>query len=261
MILEVNMKFTALASGSSGNCFYIENKNTAILVDAGISTKQILLRLASLNLNPEKIKGIFITHEHIDHIRGADVFARKFEVPIFATKKTNDNCFLCSKTDLFRPIKNESKISLGDLKIQTFSKTHHAADPVSYTIQGNKKISVITDSGCTCKNIAEHISEADLLCLEANYDEEMLNSGPYPYFLKKLVGSEIGHLSNKQAGLSVLEHASKKLKKIVLSHLSQTNNTPEVAFNTFNSLIKERKDLTPEIYVSTREVPTQLFNI
>ncbi len=257
------MKIAALASGSAGNCFYIEDDQaaTAVLIDAGISTRQIALRLALLGLTPEKIQGIFITHEHADHIKGADVFARKYQVPIFATRKTIDSCSLCTDKSLIKTIKNTDIVNIGGNKVQAFSKTHKAADPISFTIFANKKVSVITDAGYACKNIIEHIAAADFLCLETNHDPEMLKNGPYPAFLKKWIAGDNGHLSNAAAGHCVLEHASQKLTNIVLSHLSSTNNTPHLALTTFRSIIKERRNFAPGVHVSTQYIPTKLFVI
>lgn len=259
--LIIKMRLSALSSGSSGNCFYVESNENAILIDAGISAKQIVERLSLINRNPEKIKGIFVTHEHSDHIKGIDVFARQFQIPIFANKKTAESCFLCSDDSLIQKIKNTEIIKISNLEIQSFSKFHKASDPISFSITNDKKISIITDAGFACKNIIENISDSDFLCLESNHDVKMLESGPYPFFLKQWIKSNIGHLSNTQAGLLVLEHASPKLKKIILSHLSQTNNTPKLALQTFNSLIKERLDIFPEVHISSRENPTELFKI
>lgn len=254
------MEISALASGSSGNCFYIENDGKAILIDAGISAKQICERLANLKKCPENVKAIFITHEHSDHTRGADVFSRKFDVPIYATKKTIQNSFLRFNENA-ESIKNSEVVDLGGMKIEAFSKPHSCPDPVSYNVFNGKKISVITDVGYASKNIIDNVSDSDFLCLESNHDEMMLESGPYPYFLKKWIKSNDGHLSNVQAALCVLEHGNKKLKHIVLSHLSLTNNKPELALETFNFLLKERRDLNPKMSVSERASETPLFKV
>ena len=255
------MEISALASGSSGNCFYVANNKTAILIDAGISAKQVIEKLELLKINPSKIKGIFITHEHVDHVRGADVLARRLNIPIFATRSTIKSINLCSNKEIIHPINSNAIIRMMGLKIEAFSKVHTAADPVSYNIYEEKKISIITDAGHVCKNIQKNIADCDFLCIEANHDELMLENGPYPYFLKKWISSDKGHLSNKQAALSVLEYASKKLNTIILSHLSQTNNTPQIALNTFTSIIKQRFNFNPNISVSLRENPTKLFKI
>lgn len=257
------MKLSVLASGSSGNCFYVEEDNTALLIDAGISAKQVIERLGTMRKNTDNISAIFITHEHSDHIKGADVLARQLNIPIFATKKTADNCFLCSNCSLIQHIKNNQTLKFGSMHINAFSKSHKCADPVSYSIisEKNKKLSIITDAGYSCKNIIKNVSDSDFLCMESNHDLKMLAEGPYPPFLKQWIKSDVGHLSNVQASLCVLEHAQSKLKHVILSHLSETNNTPNLALSTFNSLIKERKDLHPRVTVSSRFIPTPLFKI
>ena len=255
------MDVSAISSGSSGNCFYVGDKNQGILIDAGVSARQIVERLADINRSPDSIKAIFITHEHIAHIRAADVFARQFRIPIYATKKTSQNGFLCSDEDLINFIKNTGSENVCGLSVEAFKKSHKAADPVSYNVYGGKKVSIITDVGYCCKNVAANVSDADFLFFESNHDLKMLEEGSYPYFLKKWIKSDTGHLSNKQASLCVLEHASPRLKHLVLSHLSQTNNTPQIALSTFKSLLKERTDLKPEIIVSERERSTPLFKI
>jgi phosphoribosyl 1,2-cyclic phosphodiesterase len=254
------MKISALASGSKGNCFYIENKGTAVLIDAGISSRQISERLLRLNKDEKKIRGIFITHEHSDHIRGADVFARRFNIPVYATKRTAQSSFLCSNPELINEIKNDETISLNGMCIEAFSKPHRAADPVSFNVFNGKKISVITDAGFPCQSIIDNVSDSNFLCIESNHDVSMLEGGPYPHFLKQWIKSDIGHLSNTQAGLCVMEHARKKIKRIILSHLSEINNTPDIALKTFNGLIRERMDLRPEVSVSGR-TPTEVFSI
>lgn len=258
----IKMRVCALASGSSGNCFYVENDKSAFLIDAGISSKKIVERLNSIGKNPEKISGIFVTHEHSDHIRGVDVFARKFNIPIFSNRKTAESSFLCSNPDLINFIKTEEALDFSGMRIESFLKSHKAAEPVFFSLkEKNKKLSIITDAGFASQEVIDNISDSDFLCLESNHDVEMLIDGPYPWHLKNWIKSDLGHLSNMQAGLSVLEHSRNKLKSVILSHLSQTNNTPEIAFNTFSGLIKERKDLTPKIFVSTREQATNLFEV
>lgn len=255
------MEISALASGSSGNCFYIENNGSAVLIDAGISAKKIVENLAMLKKSPEKVKAIFITHEHSDHIRGADVFARHFNVPVYATRKTAQSCLLCSEEKLVNFIRNNESLDIHGMRIDAFSKSHESADPVSYSITNGRKISVITDVGYGCKNVVENVSDSDFLFMESNYDEIMLEQGPYPPFLKKWIKSNEGHLSNLQSGLCILEHASSRLGHVVLSHLSKNNNTPLLALGTFSSLLRERKDLSPKISISYREKPTSLFRI
>lgn len=256
------MQICALGSGSSGNCYYLENNNKAILIDAGFTAKQINDRLALVGKSTKDVKGIFITHEHIDHVRGADVLARQLNIPIFATKPTAKNCFLCSNPELINTIKNNETLKIAGFTVSAFKKSHDASDPVSFSIRTkNKKLSIITDLGKICPNVINNIQDSDFLFFESNHDEQMLDSGPYPYFLKQRIKSEQGHLSNKKASLCILEHASSKLKHLVLSHLSKINNTPQLVLKTFKNLIKERRDLRPKISVSFRDQPTKLFKL
>ncbi|MEA3329126.1 MAG: MBL fold metallo-hydrolase [Nanoarchaeota archaeon] len=255
------MEVSALASGSSGNCFYIKNNKSSILVDAGISCKQIETRLEKLGESPEKIKGIFITHEHGDHIRGADVFARKFKVPIFATSQTIDSKLICSDSKLIREMKNNQIIKIANLKVKSFSKSHKAVDPVSFCIKGDKKIAVITDLGFICENTQTAISKSDAIFIEANHDIEMLSNGPYPAFLKRWISGDTGHLSNEQALDGILNYASKNLKTIILSHLSEKNNCPKIAAQTFQDNLNSRKDLSPQVIVSEKFEPTSLIKV
>ena len=255
------MDICALASGSSGNCFYIQNGDDSVLIDGGINSKRIAESLSAIKRNPENIRGIFITHEHTDHIRGVDVFARQFNIPIFATKKTADKCFLCSDESLINFIKNNEVIEIGGMRVEAFSKSHLAIDPVFYNIVNGKKISIITDVGYSCKNVIANVSDTDFLFIESNYDDVMLEKGPYPLFLKEWIKGRQGHLSNLQSALCVLEHSSSRLKHVVLSHISKNNNTEELAFETFRWLLKERRDLSPKISISPREMPTQVFKI
>ena len=255
------MKICALASGSSGNCFYIKNKDSAILVDAGISAKQICEKLVSINESPESIKGIFVSHEHSDHVKGIDVLSRHFQIPIFATNGTRENCFLCSQNDLINNIENDETVRLGGMEVEAFSKSHKSQDPVSFKIINGKTISVITDIGYACKGVQEAVHDSDFLAIESNHDTEMLINGPYSAFLKKWILSDIGHISNLNSACCVLEHARPRLKNVLLSHLSKTNNTPELAYKVFHNLIRERRDLKLKIDLSLRDRVSKVFKI
>jgi len=246
------MEICALASGSSGNCFYVGNGGSAVLIDAGISCKQIVERILSIGGRPENVKGIFITHEHADHVRGARVFSEKFGVPVFATEGTVHNSPL-GFCENIKFIGSNETVERGGVEVEAFSKFHRSADPVSYTVSNGKRVSVITDVGCSCGNVESHVKDSDFLFIESNYDEGLLENGTYPYFLKKWISSRDGHFSNSQSALCVLEHASAKLRGVVLSHLSENNNTPEHALESFG-LIRERNDLNPGVWVSGRGV-------
>lgn len=255
------MKFVALSSGSCGNSFYIRNKDSAVLIDAGLTCKQIKERLAEMHQNPEKIKGIFLTHEHTDHIKGVDVLAREFQIPVYATKGTLQSQFICSQEDLLNEIKDDETIKLGGMDVSAFSKSHDAIQPVSFSVTNGKTISIITDIGHACKNVCEHVSDSHFLVMESNHDLEMLENGPYPAFLKRRILSDHGHLSNLHSGLCVLENARSRLKNIMLAHLSDVNNTPKLALNCMKNLIKERVDLKPRLMLSERNISSGMFTI
>lgn len=252
------MDIAVLSSGSSGNCFYVGNRKEGVLVDAGISCRQISERLGELKVPINKIKGVFITHEHADHIRGAEVLSRIYQIPVFATEKTAES-FLGENVKI---IENKDSTKIGSMEIESFSKSHQAADPVSFSfIDGKKRASIITDAGYACGNILREIRDADFLCLESNHDLKMLEEGSYPAYLKKWIRSDTGHLSNMQAGLAVLEHAPARLKNVILSHISRNNNTPSLALKTFNSLIKERSDLKIKTYAPEHGEMTEIFRV
>jgi phosphoribosyl 1,2-cyclic phosphodiesterase len=255
------MRFAALSSGSSGNCFFVSYKDSSVLVDCGISCKQVLSSLSDLKQNPGNIRGIFVSHEHTDHTRGVDVLARQLGIPIYATKGTCKNSFLCSDEDLIHEIKNDETVKIGGMEVEAFSKSHDAADPISFNVRNGKQISIITDIGHACKAVCESVSDSDFLVLESNHDIHMLENGPYPYFLKKRILSDVGHLSNLHSSLCVLEHGRKRLGNVMLAHLSETNNRPELALSCFKNLVKERKDLKPHLLLSERNICSDLMRV
>lgn len=255
------VELCALASGSSGNCFFVKANGSSFLVDAGVSCKQIVERVAQINRNIEDVKGIFVTHAHSDHIRGADVLMRKFNIPMYVTKPTFEKfSHKIKKKAGVNFITADEAFEIGDVKINPFSKSHDCADPVSFSMTyNNKTASVITDIGYACTNVKKAVSQSDVMCLESNHDTDMLQNGPYPYFLKKRISGRFGHISNSDAANLILEHAPSKLKHVFLSHLSLNNNTEIMAMDAFR-IIKERKDLKDMTYSLTyRDRPSELF--
>ena len=231
------LEICAIASGSNGNCYYIGNKSDAVLIDAGISGKQILLRMSERNLNPSKIKALFITHEHGDHMRGARGISKKLQIPVFVTAKTFNGAYRNLRPDYPRYFTPGEEIKIGEFAIHTFLKNHDASEPCSFRVQyKNKNVGVFTDIGEACDNVTSHLQKCDGLFLESNYDEKMLWEGSYPWFLKKRVGSNVGHLSNDQTFSLLNEFAGENLKCVFLSHISKENNTPEIAFQAMQNL-------------------------
>ena len=223
------IEICAIASGSNGNCYYVGNEKDAVLIDAGLSTKQILIRMKERNLNPTKIKAVFITHEHSDHLSGARVFGNKMHVPIYMTAKTYYGAYRNQRPDYPKFFNPGDIIEVGDFSVHSLLKNHDASEPCSFRVQyQNKNIGVFTDIGEPCDKVKSHLQLCDGLFLETNYDEKMLWKGSYPYFLKKRVASNIGHLSNQQALELLKNHAGENLKCVFLSHISKENNSPEV---------------------------------
>jgi len=257
------VEVSVLASGSSGNSFFVKANGSSFLVDAGISCKQVVERISAIGRDISDVKALFITHAHIDHVRGADVLMRKFNIPLYTTEQTFERfSHLIKQKDSVNLIKRDKPFNIGDVEISPFSKSHDCADPVSYAITyGEKTASVITDIGYACKNVKKAVACSDILCLESNHDIDMLQNGPYPYYLKKRIASDSGHISNYDAALLVMEYASPKLRHVFLSHLSLNNNTPELAMQTFK-IAKERNDLKDMTYSLTyRDRPTELFRL
>lgn len=230
------MRLCSIASGSSGNCIYVGSESTHFLVDVGISGKRTEEGLKELDLSMRDIDGIFITHEHADHIAGLGVLSRKYEVPVYATKGTIEAIRECSSVgeipaDLFHPIQADEKIVIKDLVCNPMRISHDAAEPVAYRIShGKKRVGIITDLGNYNDYTVESLRGMDALFLEANHDIKMLQVGPYPYYLKQRILGDRGHLSNERAGQLLSRLLHDKLQAVALGHLSKENNLPELAY-------------------------------
>ncbi|PRZ00357.1 phosphoribosyl 1,2-cyclic phosphodiesterase [Marinilabilia salmonicolor] len=231
------IEICALASGSNGNCYYIGNENEAILVDAGISRRQVLERMKERSLNPSKIKGILISHEHADHFKGVRVLSKQLDVPVYITHRSLEKSWGPNRPALIKNFTPGERIEIGDFIIHTFLKQHDAAEPCSFRIEHDGvNVGVMTDIGSPCDNVIQHFSSCQAVFLESNYDEDMLWNGVYPWHLKNRVASEVGHLSNAQAVELLDIHGGADLEVVFLSHLSAENNTPQLALEAFNSL-------------------------
>lgn len=233
------INFCNLYSGSSGNCTYISTENTKILVDAGVSCSKIVKALEEINETPDDIDAIIITHEHTDHTKGLQIICKKFHIPVYANEKTWNMLDILNIPDTCKFVFDTNiDFSIGDFKIHPFSIPHDAADPCGFSLySGDKKITITTDIGHMTDGILHQMENSDILLLEANYDEETLKCGPYPYQLKKRILSENGHLSNEMAGKAIAYLSKNNVSNIVLGHLSKENNFPELAYQTvFNEL-------------------------
>lgn len=237
----MSLEFATIASGSSGNCTYVGTKHTKILVDAGLSGKNIEAGLDAIGLNGNDIDAIFITHEHDDHIKGAGVFSRRYGIPIYATCGTwNGGAYKLGKINplLQNVVSGGENIVLNDLCIQPFNIPHDTNEPVGFCILTDKhKVTVATDIGHVTKTVLDSLKDSNILLLESNHDVDMLLNGSYPELLKRRIYGEKGHLSNETAGKLLACVMSGKLKHVVLGHLSEENNTERLAYETVESVL------------------------
>lgn len=262
------MELCSIASGSSGNCICVGSDNCHLLVDAGISGKRIEMGLNSVGLKTEEMQGILITHEHIDHIAGLGVLARRYELPMYATAGTID-AILHTKSvgkvdeSLFHEVSPEVDFVIGDLTIEPIAISHDAVEPVAYKFrQPGKSMAVMTDLGTYNDKIVEKLQKLDVLLLEANHDVHMLQVGGYPYPLKQRILGDRGHLSNELSGRLLGEVLHDDFKAVFLGHLSKENNLPELAYETVRLEVTMgenpyRGDDFP-MYVAKREEPSEM---
>ena len=231
----MSLFIASLNSGSNGNCYYIGNKDEAVLVDAGISCRETERRMKKLGLSMEKVKAIFISHEHYDHITGVPALSRKYQLPVYITPGTLQNSRIPVEEHLVISFSAASPVVFSTLTITAFKKLHDAAEPYSFMISSGKiNVGVFTDIGAACENLISHFKKCHAAFLESNYDEEMLMKGNYPYHLKKRISGGNGHLSNAQALELFLTHRSEHLSHLILSHLSKNNNSPQLVQDLFD---------------------------
>ena len=261
------MELCSIASGSSGNCIYVGTEATHLLVDAGISGKRTECGLNSLGLSGRDLDGILITHEHSDHISGLGVMSRKYHIPIYATAGTieairSNSSLGRIEEELFVPIEADKTFILKDIQVSPMRTSHDAVCPVAYRFRhGRQKIAIATDLGTYNDYTVECLKGMDVLFLEANHDVNMLQVGPYPYYLKQRILGERGHLSNEASGRLLGKLLHDGLKEVVLGHLSKENNLPELAYDTVRLEIemednKYRADDFP-ISVAKRSCPSK----
>lgn len=261
----------SIASGSSGNCIYVGDENTHILIDAGISKKRIEEGLNTIGLTVDDLSAVFVTHEHIDHIGGLGVLTRKCHAPVYATKGTINGIFQTSSMgkidrEQFIEIREDHCLTVGDITVDSMKISHDAAQPVAYRFfKGDKKIAVATDLGMITEENEEKLKGMDAILLEANHDVNMLQVGPYPYYLKQRILGNRGHLSNENAGRLLSRIVHDDLKHIFLGHLSKENNMPALAYEAVRLEITmgdnpyEASDFS--IDIAKRSEPSRVVNI
>jgi phosphoribosyl 1,2-cyclic phosphodiesterase len=248
----MSLFITSLNSGSNGNCYYIGNETEAVLIDAGISCREIEKRMKRLGLSIQKVKAVFISHEHTDHISGLRQLAKKYPVPVYITQATLAHCRLRLEKHLIMSFTAHEPVLIGNLIITAFPKFHDAADPYSFIISCNEiKVGVFTDIGAPCHNVIDHFKQCHAAFLEANYDDIMLERGRYPFFLKSRIRGGSGHLSNKQALELFTTYKPAFMSHLLLSHLSKNNNSPHLVQQLFNEYAGSVKMIVTSRYQET----------
>lgn len=247
------MRFAVISSGSKANCTYLEYNNRAILIDCGLSCKQAIIRLEKLGVDVNKISAILLTHEHSDHIRGLSVLSRKLQIPVYANFKTSKYLQNVYATELFT---TGEDFSLGSFSVHPFSIVHDAVDPVGFSVRAaGIKFAQVTDLGRVTSLVKESLKDSNMLVLEFNYDQQrLMDCDKYPWELKQRIQSSHGHLSNNDASMFLNEITHPDLRHVVLAHLSENSNEPELALAAaaeFNELGKYESFLCGSVERST----------
>lgn len=264
----MKVKFISLASGSSGNCYYLGTDHYGILIDAGIGIRTIRKTLKEINIPIDSIKAVFVTHDHADHIKAVGHLGEKFHIPIYTTAQIHEgiNRSYCMTEKLHSSahfLEKEEPMTLEDFRIESFEVPHDGTDNVGYCVEiGGKVFSFLTDLGEITPTAAKYILKANYLILEANYDEEMLKMGPYPKYLKERISSNTGHMCNADTADFLAENITEHLRYIWLCHLSKDNNHPELAYKTVEWKLKNKgvivgKDV--QLLALKRNTPSELY--
>lgn len=260
----MTMRFSVLASGSSGNAFYIETEETRLLIDAGLSGKQMDKLFSEVAVDPTKLDGILVTHEHTDHVKGLGILARKYNLPIYANEKTwhaMEKGLGKITTDQRFHFESNTVKTFGNLDIESFSVSHDAVDPMFFAFhQGNKKVVLVTDLGYVSERIKKTIEGANAYVFEANHDVSMLQMGRYPWSVKRRILSDSGHVSNEDCGLALSEIITNDTERIYLAHLSKDNNMKELARMSVDQVLQER-GIKANLFDTDPNTPTPLFHV
>ncbi len=253
------LQITILGSGSSGNCTVVSTDQTTLLIDAGLSAKQIALRLEGAGIKPESLDGILLTHEHGDHTAGLEIFTRKWDIPIYATPLTQE-CIehQFRESPRWKLMQSGSPFEIKDLRIECFSVPHDAVDPVGFVLQdGQSKLGFLSDVGFITNLIRDRLQGAHTLFLEANYDTQLLEADTKrPWSTKQRISSRHGHLSNEQAADLVASVAHDGLHQVVLGHLSEDCNHPDTAVGFIRNALVERSFHSVDVWCADRKNPS-----
>lgn len=239
----MGLRFTVLASGSTGNATIVQGSEKTVLVDAGLSMKKLEELMREQGVTGHQLDALFVTHEHSDHIKGLGAFARKYELPIYANEATwgameRHVGTIAAEKRVY--IETGEIVSFGEMKVQSYPISHDAAEPVGYTVEENgEKLSLATDLGYVSEKVRKQIIDSDVLVLESNHDTEMLRMGRYPWNIKRRILSDVGHLSNVAAGEALVDLITDRTKRVYLAHLSLDHNQMDLAMLTVNTIMED----------------------
>jgi len=244
------VKICSLASGSKGNCLYLETGDTRVLIDVGLSLRETLLRMEAVGIDASGVHAVLVTHEHIDHIRSAGSFARKFNVPVFASHLVRAKADKYFKKTVVNEFEAGSALSFRDVRIDPVPITHDSCDPVGFVVESREgRAASVTDLGIVTRLITEKLRGCRFLNLESNHDVDMLMNGPYPWELKQRIKSRHGHISNEESLALLHELAHEGLEALVMAHLSEVNNHPEHVVKTTESFLRDQNVCAPNIVI------------
>lgn len=251
------MEITFLASGSKGNALLVCGSKTKLLIDVGLSGRELVKRLAMAGVQPESLDAILVTHEHVDHVRGLGVFSRRYRLPVHL-----HHCVAPSLADQYRPDRvqefaTETNLDFGDFIVRSFPVTHDACAPVGFTVtDASGKLGIATDLGIVTRLVTEELRDSRGLILEANHDETMLRDGPYPWPVKQRIKGTHGHLSNVDCALLLESLCWPGLMSVCLAHLSDTNNHPALAATAAQSVFARQTCCQPQLLLGQQNKPT-----
>ncbi|HET6255082.1 MAG TPA: MBL fold metallo-hydrolase [Puia sp.] len=253
----MTLYIASLNSGSNGNCYYVGNGRESVLIDAGIPCRETERRMRRLGLSLSAVKAIFISHEHDDHIRGLEVLHKRYRLPVYISDATRRQLRMQLEPELLRPLVCSTPVTSGALTVTPFPKTHDASDPCSFVVASpTVRIGIFTDLGIVCEQLIAHFRQCHAAFLETNYDEQLLDEGRYPHFLKNRIRGGAGHLSNHQALDLFIRHRPSFMSHLFPSHLSRDNNRPELVRDLF-----EKEARGTKIVIASRDQETELYAI
>jgi phosphoribosyl 1,2-cyclic phosphodiesterase len=251
------MNVCLLASGSKGNALLISSARSRLLIDAGLSARELSRRLALAGVAPESLDAVLVSHEHVDHVRGLGVLSRRWRVPVYVHYAAAAVLSDQQRPDVLREFDSGAELAIGDFGVRVFPVTHDAAAPVGFTISGPAgKLGIATDLGIATRLVAEELRGCRCLILEANHDEAMLRDGPYPWPLKQRIKGNHGHLSNRDSASLLAQLCWDGLEALFLAHLSETNNHPDLAVAAAHDVLGRQNCCRPQLLVGRQDRPS-----